>query len=145
MREIVREPESRFNWWIMKTFKVLPTSPEFQALTGAQRTFIWESYLEDNPKVREKIDRVNYDSGFDEEWDRLDAQKPSEGDEAPDDTNIPDDDEDLSELAQRAYEALQSDDETKLEPARDRLREKGITIDAVDDWQEVDEGKDGEG
>ena len=55
----------------MKTWKVLPTNPDFQNLTDEQKTWLWEDYLLDNPEVAKKI-AEQQDEDFNKEWDKLD-------------------------------------------------------------------------
>lgn len=55
----------------MKTWKVLPTNPDFQNLTEEQKTWLWEDYLLDNPEVAKKI-AEQQDEDFNKEWDKLD-------------------------------------------------------------------------
>lgn len=104
-----------------------------------QKEFLWQNYLADNPKLKSKIENVQYDDDFNEEWDKLDPSADSQQSELNDEDEYLEDDELLNEMAKKAYEELQENDNTKMEPARDRLKKANIKIDDVTDWEEEDE------
>lgn len=139
VEKIVQDPNNRLDWWVMKTFNVLPTSEEFMNLTGMQKEFIYQNYLEDNPKLKSKIQNVQYDDDFNEEWDKLAPKEGSEGSEDAIEEDYGEDDEILAELAQKAYSELQDNEDTAMEPARERLKKYSLKTADVDDWEEVDE------
>lgn len=103
-----------------------------------QKEFIWQNYLEDNPKLKSQINNVQYDAEFNDEWDKL---APSNGQEDGEDNfedEYVDEDENLLEMAKQAHEMLQENEETKMESARDRLKRANVKVDDVNDWEEVD-------
>ena len=57
--------------WICKQFNVLPSNPDFQNLTPEQRSLLWEDYLLDNPKIKQRIEdsSTNKDEEFEEMWE----------------------------------------------------------------------------
>lgn len=75
MKEIAQHPENRFDTWILKTWRVLPTSPDFINLTEEQRELLWQDYLIDNPEIAKKINQAN-DTDFQDEWEKMDKDNP---------------------------------------------------------------------
>lgn len=122
----------------MKTFNVLPTSDEFTNLTGMQKEFIWQNYLEDNPKLKSQINNVQYDDEFNDEWDKLEPSSDHSGDEENLEEDYLEEDLELAEMAKNAHEFLQSNKDTEMESARERLKRANVKIDDVDDWEEVE-------
>jgi len=68
MREIARLPQARFDWWIQKTFNVLPTDSRFLDLTSEQKELIYEHLLIDNPDLAKNSESY-YDPEFEDLWE----------------------------------------------------------------------------
>lgn len=76
LKQLARTPYMRNLWALMREFKILPTSPEFKALSDIQIDLMLYSMAEDAremERARKGVqgDGDHYDSSFDEEvWNR---------------------------------------------------------------------------
>lgn len=142
MKEIAQHPENRFDTWILKTWRVLPTNPDFINLTEEQRELLWQDYLIDNPDVAKKIEQAN-DTDFQDEWNKMDKDNPdavdfeSEGyeidlsakmDKFVQETNLDID------RSPRAKELLKQMQDKQNQPEEDSGK---IVLNSAD-WEEVD-------
>lgn len=147
MKEIAQHPENRFDTWIMKTWKILPTNPDFINLTEEQREWLWQDYLLDNPEIAKKIDQSN-DTEFEEEWNSMDKDNPesTESDDKGYDIDLSDEfnkfvkDTNMEDI-ERSPESLailekinKSQDSALLNPSD----WEEVDLDS-EDWEEVDD------
>jgi hypothetical protein len=135
MREIVREPSNRFDWWIMKTFNVLPTDERYLSLTSEQKDFIWENFLVDHPEDEKKIKNKMFDPDFDEEWEALGKEK-SDGDDSDVMDDI-DDDDDFSDIQTNYAKFLKSRPDLELEVETQKKEAPTPSDKKTEDWEEV--------
>ena len=130
MRAIAEESDNRFDWWIMKTFNVLPTDERFRELTTFQRDFIWENFLLDNPEIEAKLKKANEDDpDFNREWEELDKEEKRVEEDVD------------SDVAEKAFEDYLKNNDLDIPDVDEILRRKGIVLpkaNEVDDWEEVD-------
>lgn len=130
MREIAKEPQNRFDYWIMKTFTVLPTDERFINLTAEQKELLWENYLIENPEIEKQLNRKIYDPDFEKEWEALD-------DENGKDTDMEDsDDDDFASAEENFAKYVEGNSNLKLKGLDDKL--KRLTSNA-NEWEEVDD------
>lgn len=133
--EIAKEPEIRFDLWIMKTWKVLPTDPRYLDLTEEQRELLWEDFLIDHPEIREEINKRGkvYDDDFDELWESLDKlENTSEGDwEVIEDTDV-----DVDAVSDNFKAFIE---EKNLDIQYDPSVERLLKSSPADEWEEVDD------
>lgn len=151
-KEIAKDPDVRFNLWICKQFKVLPTSPDFQNLTFEMREVLWEDYLLDNPKLARKVEMNNTvmrDDEFDEIWDDKNTEdiQLDENIEVP---ILPDEDDiEYSQYGRNVLDRIQKNQEKQLkEEVEESLTDDekrirniyGYTEESDDngDWEEID-------
>jgi hypothetical protein len=65
LKEIARLPQSRAEWWVQSTFKVLPTDQRYKDLTDEQIGTMQEHYLLDHPELAKKAE-VYADPGYED-------------------------------------------------------------------------------
>ena len=135
MKEIAQNPENRFDTWILKTWRVLPTNPDFINLTEEQREWLWQDYLLDNPEIAKKIAEAN-DTEFQEEWDKMDKENPDE-EFREESYGI-----DIAEKFNEFVKETEIDDIQRSPAAQailDKMKEKqSEAINNNPDWEEVD-------
>jgi hypothetical protein len=136
MKEIASNPSNRFDAWILKQWKVLPTNPDFLNLTEEQKEYLWEDYLLDNPEIARKIENSK-DEEFNKEWDdEKHESKDEEFEEVVDNYN---------KFIKDNNVEIQRSDESKriLAEIQQREQNKETTPEKVDfndgDWEEEDE------
>ncbi len=143
IKAIASDSENRFDWWIQKTFSVLPTDQRFLDLTSEQRELLWENFLLDNPEIAKKLKDRFHDPEFDEIWEAM-SEESQEGAEDPESDSLDiSDPEDLEEL-EDTYKEFTAGDSDELPDYREILRLRGIVIDNenidnVNDWEEVED------
>lgn len=143
MKEIVKEAQNRFDWWILKTWNVLPTDERYINLTEEQKEFLWENFLLDHPEIQKKLENRFYDPDFDKEWEKL-----GNGDEEEEKAETSDDfdeaEDDYSELEAVYSDFLASREDLSIPDKLAELRAKqNAPIDmsnvSDDEWEEVDD------
>jgi len=137
MQEIIKEPSNRFDYWIMREWKVLPTSPEFQNLTSDQKEFLWENFLLDNPEISKRLANRFVDEDFDKEFEKTEKAAVEAQDAYESKT-----DQDEIDAIEESYSRFTEQD-GDLPDYREVLKAKGIVLDNEkleddDDWEEVD-------
>jgi hypothetical protein len=73
MEEIAKTNIARFEWWIQKSFHVLPTDERFLSLTEQQMDLLYEHFKIDHPELRE--DDKARDSEYDEAQDGMQMEQ----------------------------------------------------------------------
>lgn len=126
IKEIARDPDMRFDAWILKKWQILPSNPDFLNLTLEQKKWLWEDYLLDNPDVQRKIDEAQ-DEEFQKEWNELDSEEPT--------VNY---DEEFEDISDQLDELFDGDDIERSEEA-ERILANLDTERSFDntDWEEV--------
>jgi len=140
IKAIASDSENRFDWWIQKTFEVLPTDPRYYDLTTEQRELLWEHYLIDNPEVAKKLKDTFYDPEFDEIWDAM-AEEAQEGAEGSSGTPLDISDPEDVDVIESVYREFTAGDD-ELPDYKQVLKARGIVvdnenIDEIEDWEEV--------
>jgi hypothetical protein len=51
LKSIAKLPQSRIDWWIQSTFKILPTDQRFKDLTAEQMELMQEHFIIDHPEL----------------------------------------------------------------------------------------------
>lgn len=137
MKEIARESDNRFDWWIMKQFQVLPTDERFINLTEEQKELIWQHYLLDNPEIAKKVSQ--FDPEFEEEWNSLGKDE---------ETSKPEETYEDIDIEQSMEEFLKERPEMSLPEnyIEQKLKERGINLEkpkdnkpTTEEWEEVDD------
>jgi hypothetical protein len=75
IQEIAKTNQARFEWWVQKTFNVLPTDDRFLNLTEEQMDLIYEHFKLDHPELDKQQDEKARDSEYDNEQDSIPAQE----------------------------------------------------------------------
>lgn len=147
MKEIVKEAQNRFDYWIMEKWQVLPTDERFLNLTEEQRDFLWENFLLDHPEIQKQLENRFYDPEFDKEWEKLDKEEDQdtnsedlEGAETVEDEFIGF--EDVYKEFLDSHEDLSIED--KVSELRDKIEQNldnPIDLSSLDydEWEEVDD------
>lgn len=133
MKEIAQHPENRFDWWIMKTFMVLPTDQRFLDLTPEQRELLWEHYLLDNPELAKKIENRINDPEFEKEWEELAYEEAQNSFENEVKVVKTDNAQDGFDEIEKAYEKyLQQNKDLELPNYKEILASKGINLEKLE-------------
>jgi len=144
MREIASNSDNRFDYWIMKEWKVLPTDPRFTDLTFEQREYLWENYLIDNPEIEKKMrDRFD-DPEFDKQWDSLGITSQEASEEVLETKEGNDEQEEENEIEANYKVFVNDDSELQMPDYRAILKAKGIVLDNENldskiEWEEDDD------
>lgn len=75
LQEIAKTNQARFEWWVQKTFSVLPTDDKFLNLTEEQMDLMYEHFKLDHPELQKQEDNKARDSDYDNEQDGIPAQE----------------------------------------------------------------------
>lgn len=136
MKEIAQHPENRFDTWILKTWRVLPTNPDFINLTEEQREWLWQDYLLDHPEIAKKIAEAN-DTEFQEEWDKMDKENPDSESFKEENYDI-----DLADKFNKFVKETKMDEIQRSPQAQailDKMNDKkSEVVINPSDWEEVD-------
>ncbi len=142
IRQITQNPENRFDWWILKEWKLLPTSPDFLNLTEEQREYLWDNFLIDNPKIEQQLKNRIEDDEFDDEWNAMEV-----GTESDEESENKFAQEDYSDIEKSVGAYLYGNDALEMPSVYERLKAKGINItqaeeapviksEEIADWEE---------
>lgn len=67
IKDIASSDECKFQWYIQKYFRVLPTDPRFLSLTEEQLDLLYENFMEDQNKSKQRQNKKS--SVVDREFD----------------------------------------------------------------------------
>ena len=91
MTEIAKISEARFQWWVQKTFNVLPTDSRYLDLTMEQLDLMYEHFLLDNPLPNEGNNKAR-DGDYDKEYSSTDRETDEDVPNIPDNESFSDPD-----------------------------------------------------
>lgn len=141
IQEIAQTPEARFDWYIQKEFKVLPTDPRFTDLTEEQKSLIFEHIKLDNPE-KFKPDNKIRDAEYDEVAEDVEESEEGIAKPIPEGGYVDPEFDDLWENDQEiSTDNLPENDSSELSNGFDSIPETESKHDIDeyndDDWEEV--------